>query len=231
MKKAYLEANGDLAEILCHIPHSTFDDESRFVLIISELIKNKDLKATAKWKASSKDGKAKLIRKKQTDKEAAEAEELAKELGVWEEFYGNGKRRSKQSSSSRSAKEEDQKVEDTSALQALILKKKKNLDGFFDNLAAKYAGPELDEASQGKGKGRGKGKKRAREGDQEEVTDVGTPKKRKAYKIGGVPPPPDIDDEEFKRLQDSLSSKKPHPKEVPIPTSKKTTRASGRKPK
>ena len=44
--------------------------------------------------------------------------------------------------------EEDE--DDTSALQALILKKRKNMDNFYDSLAAKYADPQP--VAKGKGK-------------------------------------------------------------------------------
>lgn len=185
---------------MMHIPHSTFDDEARFVVIISDLIKKSELPKLKTWEKSIKDEKAKLVRKKQSEKEAAEAEDLAKELGVWDEFYGSGKPAAKKSKGKgkgkgkKSAEEEDED-EDTSALQALILKKRKNMDSFFDGLAAKYAEPQP--AAKGKGK-----KKRAKveEDDEEEVQ--ASPKKRSRKEA--VSPPPEIDDEEFEKLQAKL---------------------------
>ena len=50
------------------------------------------------------------------------AEELAKELGVWDEFYGSGKATAKKPKGKGKGKKADEE-EDTSALQALILKK------------------------------------------------------------------------------------------------------------
>ena len=91
MKGAYVDTNGSIEEIMTFIPHSTHEDEARFIVTISALIKKGELTLLPEWESSTKDEKAKLVRKKQADKEAAEAEELAKELGMWDEFYGSGK--------------------------------------------------------------------------------------------------------------------------------------------
>ena len=188
-----------------HIPHSTFDDEARFIVIISDLIKKGELPSLKPWEKSIKDEKAKLVRKKQSEKEATEAEELAKELGVWDEFYGSGKpaaRKGKAKGKGKKVDEEDE--EDTSALQALILKKQKNMDSFFDSLAAKYAEPPI--------KGKGKGKKK-RGKVEEEVEDVQESPKKKSRKTAPHPPP-EIDDEEFEKLQTKLFPKsKPESKD------------------
>ena len=92
MKTAYLNTNGSLDELMSFVPHSTHDDESRFVVIISDLIKKGQLSATPTWLSSSKDEKAKQGRRRQGEKEAKEAEIAAKDLGVWDEFYGSGKK-------------------------------------------------------------------------------------------------------------------------------------------
>lgn len=76
---------------MTYIPHSTHEDEPRFIVLISDLITNGDLPALPTWESSVKDEKSRLVRKKQGEKEAKEAEALAKELGVWDEFYGTGK--------------------------------------------------------------------------------------------------------------------------------------------
>lgn len=172
------------------IPHSTHDDETRFIIMISSLISKGELSSLPLWESSTKDEKARLVRKKAGEKEAGEAEQLAKELGVWDEFYGSGKTAERRGKGKRKARDdtEDGEAEDYSALQALILKKKeKNMDSFFDNLAAKYAEPEK--------KSKVKGKKRTREAGGEEQS----PKKQRA-----APKAPDIDDEEFTKLQDKL---------------------------
>jgi len=197
LKAAYEETGGFLGDIMTHIPHSTHDDEARFVVIISDLITKGELTATATWNKSSKDEKAKLVRKKAADKEAEEAEELARELGVWDEFYGSGKegpRKGKvkgkgKGKGKKKAEDEGEGEEDHSALQALILKKRQNAGSFLDNLAAKYAEPQP----------RAKGKRKkdaAASGEADE-----SPKKRKR---DAEPDPGDIDDEEFAKFQQKL---------------------------
>ncbi|KAH8117405.1 DnaJ-domain-containing protein [Phellopilus nigrolimitatus] len=188
IKRAYLETDNTIGEIMSHIPHSNFNDEARFIRLITQLISNGELKASKAWEKSIRDGKAKLVRKKQGEAEATEAEELAKELGIWDEFYGSGKvgpskgkAKSKTDDPSPSGDDEDH-----SALQALILKKKKNMDGFFDTLATKYA--------EGEPKTKGKrSKKRASAGEDSQPAG----KKFKAA-------PPEIDDEDFEKLQQKL---------------------------
>ncbi|KAJ7063244.1 DnaJ domain-containing protein [Mycena amicta] len=142
-----------------------------------------DLATMPAWENGIKDEKAKLVRRKQGQKEATEAEEMAKELGVWDEFYGSGKTSERKG---RGKKAEDAE-EDHSALQALILKKKAKSDDFFDSLAAKYAEP----ASKSR-----KGKKRA---NADSAIEEPPSKKQR-----GVPPPPEIDDAEFEKLQQKL---------------------------
>ncbi|KAI0054063.1 DnaJ-domain-containing protein, partial [Auriscalpium vulgare] len=193
LKNAYAEANGSLDEIMNHIPHSTHLDEERFIVIVSGLIKSGDLPKLATWESSTKDEKAKLVRKKQADKEATEAEKLARELGVWDEFYGSGKAGPRKGKGrGRAKKAEDDEEEDTSALQALILKKKQNTSNFLDNLAEKYAEPKLK--SRGKRKG----------GIDDEEAEESPKKKRR----GAVAEAPEIDDAEFEKLQKKLFGEK-----------------------
>jgi DnaJ homolog subfamily C member 9 len=196
LKATYEETGGSLGDIMTHIPHSAHEDEARFVMSISDLIAKGELTATATWNRSSKDEKAKLVRKKEADKEAREAEELAKELGVWDEFYGSGKegpRKGKSKSKGKGKKKaesegEEEEEEDHSALQALILKKQQNAGSFLDNLAAKYADPQPRRA-------KGKRKKDASAASGE--ADESPKKKRRGAE-------PDIDDEEFAKLQHKL---------------------------
>jgi DnaJ homolog subfamily C member 9 len=195
LKQAYEETHGDIGEIMMQIPHSTYEDEARFITILSDLIKNKELKASPAWKNSVHDEKARLVRRKQGEKEAAEAEEMAKELGVWDEFYGSGKTGERKGKS----KAENQDEEDYSALQAIILKKKKNTDSFFDDLAAKYAtAPKSSKKSKRK------------QGQDDDEDESHTAKKSKKVT------PPDIDDAEFEKSQQKLFSKKEEtPKDPP----------------
>ncbi|KAH9005135.1 DnaJ-domain-containing protein [Lactarius hatsudake] len=185
LKRAYGETGGALGEIMNHIPHSTHEDEARFVIAISDLIAKGELSATGAWAASSKDEKAKLVRRKQADKEAKEAEALAKELGVWDEAKARRRR-----SGTRKKRDEE---EDHSALQALILKKRQNAGtSFLDNLAAKYAEPEP----------RAKKGKRKNDAPADEGADDESPRKRK--KRDADPDPKEIDDDEFEKLQQTL---------------------------
>ena len=181
-----------------HIPHSTFDDEARFIVIISNLVKKGDLPSHKTWEKSIKDEKAKLVRKKQADKEAGEAEELAKELGVWDEFYGTGKAGPRKGKGKGKAKAQDNEEEDLAALQAAIVKRKQGREGILDGLMAKYA--EVEKPS----KGKAKGKKRAKTEDEDEEEDVPPPKKRSKKE----PAMPDISEEEFQALQNKLFADK-----------------------
>ncbi|KAI0928732.1 hypothetical protein AcW2_004647 [Taiwanofungus camphoratus] len=223
LKKAYIDTGGSIDEIMMHIPHSTHEDEARFIVSISDLIRKGNLPSLPAWESGIKDEKAKFVRKKQSQKEAKEAEELAKELGVWDEFYGSGKPSSRKGRGKGKGKAKEQdggaSEEDHSALQALIQKKKKNMDGFFDSLAAKYAEPQT------KGK-KGKKRSKATEGD-----DAGEePPAKKSKK--DVLEPPDIGDEEFAKLQQKLFGDKTASDGGDTGTSaKRTTRARTTKAK
>lgn len=177
LKRVYHDTNGSLEEIMKHIPHSTIEDEPRFVRLITNLIKSGDLVPTPTWEKSVKDETGRLKRKKKSAKEAEEAEALAKEIGVWDEFYGSGKPLDRSTKRQKGKQKADagNEEEDVSALQALILKRKKNMDGFFDGLAAKYA-----ESGPSARSGGNRGKKRKADVDESSLT-----KKPKT-----VPPPP-----------------------------------------
>jgi DnaJ family protein C protein 9 len=207
LKRVYNDTDGSLGEIMDHIPHSTIEDEPRFVQLIANLIKSGGLTSTLTWEKSVKDETARLKRKKKSAKEAEEAEALAKEIGVWDEFYGGGKPTDKAAKKQKGKRKADagNEEEDVSALQALILKRKKNMDGFFDDLAAKYADPEPSARSGGS-----RGKKR--KADAGEDPPIKRPKT--------VPPPPDIDDKEFTKIQESLLKKKAPASPKPRPTSR-----------
>lgn len=170
---------------MTHIPFSTIEDEPRFVSVIQEMIHSKELPDLKSWHASIKDDKSKAARKRVAKREAQEAEKAAKELGLWDEFYGSGKKGDRKGKGKANDEDQHQGGEDHSALQALILAKQKKREGIFDNLAAKYA----DVGS-------------------------GTPKKRKnkadsnspAKRVRGDPPA--INDEEFAQIQEKLSKEK-----------------------
>jgi DnaJ homolog subfamily C member 9 len=216
---AYINTGGSIGEIMDHIPHSTHDDEPRFIILISDLISKGAVPTLPTWESSVKDEKSRLVRQKQGQKEAKEAEKLARELGVWDEFYGSGKTTEKKGRGKGKNKEpegEEGEVEH-SALQALILKKRKNMDGFFDGLAAKYSQPQSTSKPNG---GRGKKKPEA-DSSQWETPEASSNKKSRRE----APSPPDIDDDEFEKLQQKLFGNKLDDASVSEPKTTKTGRS------
>lgn len=178
-----------------HIPHSTNEDEERFILLISKLVKKSKLPNSKTWEASVKDEKAKIVRKKQSEKEAVEAEELAKELGIWNEFYGNGQPSQRKGKGKSNADDGKEAEEDNSALQALILDRQKKRSGLLDSLVTKYAESDLK-----KGKNTKKGRKRKDDDTLEESGSI----------------PPEIDDAEFAKLQEKLFGDKTTEEGTPL---------------
>lgn len=59
-----------------------------------------------------KDEKARKTREREGKREAGEAEEAARELGVWDEFYGSGKpsEKKKKGKNGKGAKEDGEEV-------------------------------------------------------------------------------------------------------------------------
>lgn len=178
---AYHDTEGSLGEIMNHIPHSTADDEPRFIHILSKLIAEDRLPDLPLWRSTSSDEKARLVRKKQAEKEAEAAEELAKELGVWDEFYGSGKVGARKGKGKHKEKEKngDGDEEDVSALQALILQRQKARNGFLDNLAAKY----MEEETSRKKGAKGKKRKKATEPEDSDETVSSQKKPRSEEKF------------------------------------------------
>lgn len=79
--KAYNESEGDLGWIFETVPHSDIErDEDRIVEILNNQIKEKNIKKLKKF--ANENAKTKKARKVKANKEAVEAEELAKELGI-----------------------------------------------------------------------------------------------------------------------------------------------------
>ena len=113
LKKAYIEAEGEMGQIIDTVMCAREEDEERFRTIISEMIRRKEVK---KFKAFGKINKEeKENRKRAAAAEAEEAEAHAKEIGL-----GEG---------------ED-------SLRAMILARQGNraaaADNFLDGLAEKY---------------------------------------------------------------------------------------------
>jgi len=113
IKKAYVDAEGDMGQIIDSVMCATEEDEDRFRKIINELIKNKEVD---EYKAFTKENKKeKKARKRAAAAEAEEAEQAAAELGL-----GSGQ----------------------DSLRDLILARQANrgamADNFLDGLAEKY---------------------------------------------------------------------------------------------
>ena len=123
LKKAYMEAEGDMDQILDTVMCAKVEDEARFRVILDQMIKDKEVEKFAAYK---KDKKKEEKRKRAAEAEAEEAEELARELGV-----GNG--------NGAGNGGED-------GLRAMILARQANrgaqAESFLDGLAAKYAKPK-----------------------------------------------------------------------------------------
>lgn len=167
--EAYNANNGSLAQIMESIPHSAHTDEPRFVKLVNGLIASGTLKSTKKWQSTSTDAAASVKRRKAGEREAKEAEETAKELGVWDEFYGSGSKGKRQSEGKKGkgkAAEGGDGGED--ALQSLILKRQRDRAGAMDALEEKYKKIEEDERERKKTKKAKKGQK-GRSGEENEA--------------------------------------------------------------
>merc|ERR1711909_4011 len=113
IKKAYIDAEGEMGQIIDSVMCATEEDEERFRKIINELIESKEVDS---FKAFTKENKKeKKARKRAAAAEAEEAEQAAAELGL-----GSGQ----------------------DSLRDLILARQANrgamADNFLDGLAEKY---------------------------------------------------------------------------------------------
>ncbi|WWD19249.1 hypothetical protein CI109_103707 [Kwoniella shandongensis] len=198
--EAYTSTSGSLPDILSYIPHSTSSDESRFIKLINDLISSDELTSTPKWRKSSTDEKAQAKRLKAGEKAAKEAEKAAKELGVWEEFYGNGEKGKRMNDDEQQKKDDG---EGEGALQALILKRQREREGGLNRLEEKYRKIEEEERERKRAKKSKKGKKNG--ADDEEAAGDGMPA---------------ISDADFEALQAKMFAKKDAKDEAPAPAKK-----------
>lgn len=196
--EAYEQHSGSLPKIMEEIPHSQHDDEPRFIKIINDLIASKQLKSTPTWKKTSTDEKARAQRGKAAAKSAQEAEAHAKELGVWDEFYGD-KRKGKRKSDATAGDEGVEKGED--ALAALILRRQKDREGGLDRLAAKYAKIEEEERARKKGKKAKGGKKGDIDAGEEPASGPQVSQLRLSVSPARTYSGQDISDADFEALQ------------------------------
>ncbi|CAO1625765.1 unnamed protein product [Parajaminaea phylloscopi] len=93
--EAYRESKGSLEEIFTRVPCSeVLADEQRFVSIIEAAISAGEVEALPAWTKTIGNEKARKQMREKAKKEASEAEEYAKELGVWDELFGKGGKKS-----------------------------------------------------------------------------------------------------------------------------------------
>lgn len=161
---AYESSAGDLDAILSSVMVSTVDDEERFVELIDRAIAAGDVESTPAWKRYSKDIKGKERRRRKADKEAKEAEALAKELGVHDKLFGGGTEGKGGATASKSKKgrgREDgsggggEADDGEAALRALIQgNQAKRMNSLVDSLEAKYAAIEAKNNNKSKAKKR-----------------------------------------------------------------------------
>jgi DnaJ homolog subfamily C member 9 len=127
--EAYVSFEGDMNAIFETVMLSNpLDDEERFRAIIDSEITEKRVEAYAGYAKETKASKRK--RRDEAKREAQEAEEMAKDMGLHEKLFGNGKARTK-----TKAKEEDM-----GGLAALIHgRQQERQKNFFEDLEKKYA--------------------------------------------------------------------------------------------
>ncbi|CAK9783908.1 DnaJ-domain-containing protein [Cutaneotrichosporon oleaginosum] len=169
VREAYDETGGDLEGIMARIPHSTLEDEARLVDAVKGEIAAGRLKLTRTWTRTAGDKAAAKKRMRAALAEAAEAEEEAKRLGVWDEFYGSGAKGKRARDEGEEGEEggkakgkgkpsKDGEDED-GALAALIRGRQNSRAANFAALEAKYAAKAK------------KGRKKAEEPHPDELDD------------------------------------------------------------
>jgi len=153
LKEVYLKFEGDMKEIIDNILCATIEDEDRFREILEKHIKDGSLPPFDAF--TKEDVVNKQKRKRKAAKEAKESEELAEELGL---------------------------NTDTS-LENMILARKvdreKQLDNFYDNLAAKYSKPKQKKAANNTKQNKGVSKEKKGVSNDTTVSSKGTKRKRR----------------------------------------------------
>jgi len=155
----YKSVNGDLDMIFTRVMLSSpLDDEDRFRDIINDAIAAGEVEA---YKAFTHESEAKKkARHRRACGEGHEAEEYAKELGIWDDLFGNVKNKPKSNGK-----------DDDTVLMDLIQKRKRGASSrFLDDLEAKYGG------------GQRKGKRQKFEEPPEELFEKNSRKMQKTAK-------------------------------------------------
>jgi DnaJ family protein C protein 9 len=140
---AYTSSKGSLDTVFERVMASQIlDDEERIREIIDKAIGNKEVEAFKSYINETTTSKKR--RRKAARKEAKEAEEYAKELGVHEQLFGRAKSNDAEAEPKprkRATRGKKTAEEDTSALEALIRSRQQNRMGhMIASLETKYGG-------------------------------------------------------------------------------------------
>lgn len=156
---AYELHDGSLPDMMTEVVFSSSSDEPRFIALINAALAAGTLESTDLWTKTSTDTKAIKKRAAAEKREAREAEEHAKALGVWDEFYGSGKATDKKVRKSKlkgKAVDAEDDEGDLEGLKALMLRRKQGGEQRFESLIAGLEAKAKAPPSGAKGK---KGKK------------------------------------------------------------------------
>lgn len=134
---AYEDGEGDMDRVYEEVMLSNpLEDDERFRKIIDEAIKEGSVEAFRKYTKESKKSRSQRISK--AKKEEEEAREMAREMGVEDDLFGNGAADS--STAGKKGKKGKAAAGSEDALAAIIKKRQQGREeDFFANLEAKYA--------------------------------------------------------------------------------------------
>ena len=214
---AYEKGKGDMEVVFEEVMFSSvLDDENRFRSIIDKAIAGKDVQPYDAYTKESASVREKLHAA--AKREAAEAEEYAKELGIHDQLFGSGK-------AQKGRKKNSKKEDDEAGLAALIQQKQQNrASNFLENLEAKYTQPK-----------RGKKRSAKEEPDEEEFQKTADrmKKRRGGRKVVETAEQAEQDDEDDEGLddEDEEEETKPAPKKAAKEPKKKKKGTAIRKPK
>ncbi len=180
LAKAYIATSGSLPHIVESIPHSQVSDEPRFITSFNDMIKSGKLESTKKWTTTSTDEKARAKRVKAADRAAMEAEKAAKELGLWDDFYGSGEKGGKKGDGMGRGKGKGKENEGEGegvggredGLAGIIAKRQREREGGLSALEEKYRRMEEEERERKRAKGKGKGKRGKQDVEEEDAPPV-----------------------------------------------------------
>lgn len=179
---AYEETSGSLEEILNAVPClEILEDEERVVALIDGAIAAKEIKRLPLWTKSLKDDKSRKQMRARAKAEASEAEQAARELGVWDELFGDGKKGSRgkgkamrgEAQGSGEGHDAESEPEDEEGDEEDGEEDEEDEQPTRGKKAKKAAAPQAKPARKGKSAAKGKGKKKADADDEEDGDTAG----------------------------------------------------------